>query len=455
MKTDGAQKMRAIAEEACALVKQLQGRGVLGRARRRPGALGVDRAHHRRAPRRARSAEIKDLFDPKGLMNPGKIVRPLEAGRPQPVPLQARLRRAAARHRARLERVERARARRAPGSPRRSRCATTTATAASSTPAPCARRTAPPATSSTSRAAARIRCASRSPGSSGADALHLGRDVRGAGSVRALQGLQARMPDRRRHGEDENRVPASLSRAPRLLAEGQADRLPAALRALGGALRAAAPICAMRSRPGAEQALARAVAPQALAAASGAATRSCRLAAPLGASAGKRAARSCCSSTPSTTTSSPRMRARRCACSTRRATRVHIARAATARARCAAAAPSSPRAWSTRRGRGAAHARRARALRRARRARRRAGAFLPARRCATSSSRCCRARKPTRSRRRRCCSRSSSRASTTPGRLTLTLKPLPEKRALLHGHCHQKAFGAMSAVEQVLALVPG
>ena len=29
------------------------------------------------------------------------------------------------------------------------------------------------------------------------------------------------------------------------------------------------------------------------------------------------------------------------------------------------------------------------------------------------------------------------------------------KRALLHGHCHQKSFGAMSAVEQVLAMVPG
>ena len=29
------------------------------------------------------------------------------------------------------------------------------------------------------------------------------------------------------------------------------------------------------------------------------------------------------------------------------------------------------------------------------------------------------------------------------------------KRALLHGHCHQKSFGAMSAVEQVLKLIPG
>jgi Fe-S oxidoreductase len=40
------------------------------------------------------------------------------------------------------------------------------------------------------------------------------------------------------------------------------------------------------------------------------------------------------------------------------------------------------------------------------------------------------------------------------GRLKLRLQALPQKKALLHGHCHQKAFGAMSAVEQVLRLVP-
>jgi FAD/FMN-containing dehydrogenase/Fe-S oxidoreductase len=40
------------------------------------------------------------------------------------------------------------------------------------------------------------------------------------------------------------------------------------------------------------------------------------------------------------------------------------------------------------------------------------------------------------------------------GRLELPLKPLGGE-ALLHGHCHQKAFGAMGAVEAALALVPG
>jgi FAD/FMN-containing dehydrogenase/Fe-S oxidoreductase len=39
------------------------------------------------------------------------------------------------------------------------------------------------------------------------------------------------------------------------------------------------------------------------------------------------------------------------------------------------------------------------------------------------------------------------------GTLKLALKPVA-KRALLHGHCHQKAFGAMSAVETALKLVP-
>jgi len=40
------------------------------------------------------------------------------------------------------------------------------------------------------------------------------------------------------------------------------------------------------------------------------------------------------------------------------------------------------------------------------------------------------------------------------GRLALDLPPL-NKRVLLHGHCHQKSFGAMGAVETVLRLVPG
>jgi Fe-S oxidoreductase len=40
------------------------------------------------------------------------------------------------------------------------------------------------------------------------------------------------------------------------------------------------------------------------------------------------------------------------------------------------------------------------------------------------------------------------------GRFKLNLKPLPQKKALLHGHCHQKAFAVMPAVQRVLKLVP-
>jgi Fe-S oxidoreductase/FAD/FMN-containing dehydrogenase len=41
------------------------------------------------------------------------------------------------------------------------------------------------------------------------------------------------------------------------------------------------------------------------------------------------------------------------------------------------------------------------------------------------------------------------------GRLNLKLKALPQSTALLHGHCHQKAFDAVKPVEYVLGLIPG
>ena len=86
--------------------------------------------------------EIKACFDPKGLMNPGKIVRPSKMDDRTLFRFKPGYAAQQARHRARLVASGAA-------STRPSRCATTTATAASSTPAPCARRTAPPATSST------------------------------------------------------------------------------------------------------------------------------------------------------------------------------------------------------------------------------------------------------------------------------------------------------------------
>ena len=41
------------------------------------------------------------------------------------------------------------------------------------------------------------------------------------------------------------------------------------------------------------------------------------------------------------------------------------------------------------------------------------------------------------------------------GRLRLALGALPQSRALLHGHCHQKAFDSVAPVLKVLRLVPG
>jgi Fe-S oxidoreductase len=40
------------------------------------------------------------------------------------------------------------------------------------------------------------------------------------------------------------------------------------------------------------------------------------------------------------------------------------------------------------------------------------------------------------------------------GRFALSLKPMPGKTALLHGHCHQKAFGTAGAAADALKLIP-
>jgi FAD/FMN-containing dehydrogenase/Fe-S oxidoreductase len=75
MKTDGAKKMRAIAEEACALVKRYKGAAYSGE--HGDGLVRSEWIEPIIGPRlTAALAEVKALFDPKGLMNPGKIVRP-------------------------------------------------------------------------------------------------------------------------------------------------------------------------------------------------------------------------------------------------------------------------------------------------------------------------------------------------------------------------------------------
>ena len=74
MKQDGAQKMRAIAEEACELVREYKG---VYSGEHGDGLVRSEWIAPFFGPRlTAALAEVKQLFDPLGLMNPGKIVRP-------------------------------------------------------------------------------------------------------------------------------------------------------------------------------------------------------------------------------------------------------------------------------------------------------------------------------------------------------------------------------------------
>ena len=90
MRRDGAAKMRAIAEEACAMVREYKGAfsGEHG-----DGLVRSEWVAWQFGPRLTRAfEEIKDLFDPAGLMNPGKIVARHADGRRVAVPLSAGLR---------------------------------------------------------------------------------------------------------------------------------------------------------------------------------------------------------------------------------------------------------------------------------------------------------------------------------------------------------------------------
>ena len=159
-------------------------------------------------------------------------------------------------------------------------------------------------------------------GQLGADALTSRGGARGARPVRRLQGLQARMPDRRRHGEDEDRVPAPATRRVHgYTLKRPADRAPAALRAVAQPrrrgslnLRDRVPGAGARSRERWLGFSARRRLPTLARATPSARRRAdARPREPRRRAAPPRKT-SCCSSTPSTTTSSPRTRAPRCAC---------------------------------------------------------------------------------------------------------------------------------------------
>jgi hypothetical protein len=150
MRRDGAGKMRAIAEEASAMVREYKGAysGEHG-----DGLVRSEWVAWQFGPRLTRAfEEIKALFDPAGLLNPGRscgrrawttrrcsaIRRSTQYGRSLQRSTGRRGTCITTRPRTRLPRRERVAIR--PGdSARPSRCATTTAIAASSTPARCAR----------------------------------------------------------------------------------------------------------------------------------------------------------------------------------------------------------------------------------------------------------------------------------------------------------------------------
>ena len=276
------------------------------------------------------------------------------------------------------------------------------------------------------------------------------RGARGARPLRELQGLPARMPDRRRHGEDEDRVRCtSWQRVHGLpLRSGSIAHLPRwapwAARCRGSRT------CATRC-PGAARLS------EALARVLGAAHR-CRVARATRSCATPRRARGDAGSDADvvlfvdTFTNYFEPENAHAALRVLRAAgyRVAVARPTAAiaspRGRCAAAARTSPRAWSTRRSakRGACVAA-LRAARRARRRDRRPRAVVPAvaaRRIPGDGPR-----------RGRAAPRASSAflieeflaREHAPGGLRCRLRALPQKRALLHGHCHQKAFDARGA----------
>ena len=192
---------------------RVQGRGLLRRARRRPRPLGVDRAHHRPPPRR-RAGGDQGPVRPEGPDEPRQDRPAVEDGRCLALSLQAGLCNPAPGRRARLVGVGRAGCRE-PGLRGGSgdvqqqrplpqvRCRDDVPVVPRDR-----RRTASHARPREHAAAGGLRAA-------GPGGARLGRRARRDGPLRRLQGLQARVPDRRRHGADEDRVPASLPRPPR------------------------------------------------------------------------------------------------------------------------------------------------------------------------------------------------------------------------------------------------
>ena len=196
---DGARTMRAIAEECFEMVREYRG----SHSGEHGDGLGRSEFHEAMFGPRLAGAfeEVKDAFDPGGLFNPGKIVRPermddreLLRYKPGYAPLPVETGLDWSEWGGFVRAVEMCNNNGAcrkwePGvmcpSYRVTMDERHVTRGRANTPAARADRPARP----------------RRP--------RLGRDGRDHGALRRLQGLQARVPDGRRHGADEDRVPAS------------------------------------------------------------------------------------------------------------------------------------------------------------------------------------------------------------------------------------------------------
>ena len=235
--------MREIAEEAFAMVREYKGShsGEHG-----DGLVRSEFNEPMFGSRLARAfEEVKDRFDPQGPLQSGQGGAAAEIRRPFAVPLRARISWRGCRHASRLVGVSRQR-RRVPGRGR-------DVQQQRRLPETFRRRHVPELSRHPRRARrhprprqyaaprrhrpARPRCAGLAGNGGDAEA------------VRLLQGLPARVPDRRRHGAHEDRGAGGARREARAFAARPAGRLSAALRGEGRAGTPGSPICATARRP--------------------------------------------------------------------------------------------------------------------------------------------------------------------------------------------------------------
>ena len=220
--------MRAIAEEAFAMVRDYKG----SHSGEHGDGIVRSEFHEFMFGKRLVKAfeEVKDKFDPNGLLNPGKIVRAPKFDDRSEVSLRPGVSRAGDEGRARLVGLSR-RGRRFPGRGR-------DVQQQRRLPQSGRRRDVPVLSRHARRARrdarARQLAAARDHRPARAGRAHLRRDGRDDEALRLVQGLPPRMPDRRRHGAHEDRGAGRARREARPVVARPADRLDAALCALCG-----------------------------------------------------------------------------------------------------------------------------------------------------------------------------------------------------------------------------